>query len=129
MIFSNIDEVSRAYYSGNVHIHARVTVRMDLVESNSDKIINKRIETTVGRALFSKILPKGLPFELVNKTMDKKSISSAIDTCYRVLGLKATVIFADQLMYMGYEYATKSGVSFCLDDMIIPESKSKILLP
>ncbi len=127
MIFSNIDEVSRAYYSGNVHIHARVTVRMDLVESNLDKIVNKRIETTVGRALFSKILPKGLPFELVNKTMDKKSISNAIDTCYRVLGLKATVIFADQLMYMGYEYATKSGVSFCLDDMIIPESKSKIL--
>ena len=80
MIFSNIDEVSRAYYSGNVHIHAKVTVRMDLVESNSDKIVNKRIETTVGRALFSKILPKGLPFELVNKTMDKKSISSAIDT-------------------------------------------------
>ena len=127
MIFSNIDEVSRAYYSGNVHIHAKVTVRMDIVESDSKKTVNKRVETTVGRALFSKILPKGLPFELVNKTMDKKSISSAIDTCYRVLGLKATVIFADQLMYMGYEYATKSGVSFCLDDMIIPESKSKIL--
>ena len=127
MIFSNIDEVSRAYYSGNVHIHAKVTVRMDVVESDRNEIINKRIETTVGRALFSKILPKGLPFDLVNKSMDKKSISSAIDTCYRVLGLKATVIFADQLMYMGYEYATKSGVSFCLDDMIIPESKSKIL--
>ena len=127
MIFSNIDEVSRAYYSGNVHIHAKVTVRMDVVESDRNEIINKRIETTVGRALFSKILPKGLPFDLVNKSMDKKSISSAIDTCYRALGLKATVIFADQLMYMGYEYATKSGVSFCLDDMIIPESKSKIL--
>ncbi len=127
MIFSDIDEVSRAYYSGNVHIHAKVTVRMNIVESDSKESVNKRVETTVGRALFSKILPKGLPFELVNKTMDKKSISSAIDTCYRVLGLKATVIFADQLMYMGYEYATKSGVSFCLDDMIIPESKSKIL--
>ena len=127
MVFSDIDEVSRAYYSGNVHIHAKVTVRMDIVEPDSKETINKRVETTVGRALFSKILPKGLPFELVNKTMDKKSISSAIDTCYRVLGLKATVIFADQLMYMGYEYATKSGVSFCLDDMIIPESKSKIL--
>ena len=100
---------------------------MDVVESDRNEIINKRIETTVGRALFSKILPKGLPFDLVNKSMDKKSISSAIDTCYRALGLKATVIFADQLMYMGYEYATKSGVSFCLDDMIIPESKSKIL--
>ena len=127
MVFSDIDEVSRAYYSGNVHIHAKVTVRMDIVEPDSKETVNKRVETTVGRALFSKILPKGLPFELVNKTMDKKSISSAIDTCYRVLGLKATVIFADQLMYMGYEYATKSGVSFCLDDMIIPESKSKIL--
>ena len=60
----------------------------------------------------------------MNKNMDKKSISGAIDTCYRVLGLKATVIFADKLMYMGYEYATKSGVSFCLDDMIIPEEKA-----
>ena len=127
MMFANIEEVARAYYSGQAHIHAKVTVRMDVIESGEIEIINKRVETTVGRALFSKILPKGLPFELVNKTMDKKSISGAIDTCYRVLGLKATVIFADQLMYMGYEYATKSGVSFCLDDMIIPDSKNKIL--
>ena len=127
MIFANIEEVARAYYSGQAHIHAKVTVRMDVIESGEIEIINKRVETTVGRALFSKILPKGLPFELVNKTMDKKSISGAIDTCYRVLGLKATVIFADQLMYMGYEYATKSGVSFCLDDMIIPDAKNKIL--
>ncbi|OUW88483.1 MAG: DNA-directed RNA polymerase subunit beta', partial [Gammaproteobacteria bacterium TMED226] len=127
MIFANIEEVARAYYSGQAHIHAKVTVRMDVIESGEIEIINKRVETTVGRALFSKILPKGLPFELVNKTMDKKSISGAIDNCYRILGLKATVIFADQLMYMGYEYATKSGVSFCLDDMIIPDSKNKIL--
>ena len=127
MIFANIEEVARAYYSGQVHIHAKVTVRMNVIESGEIETINKRVETTVGRALFSKILPKGLPFELVNKTMDKKSISGAIDNCYRILGLKATVIFADQLMYMGYEYATKSGVSFCLDDMIIPDSKNKIL--
>ena len=127
MMFANIEEVARAYYSGQAHIHAKVTVRMDVIESGEIEIINKRVETTVGRALFSKILPKGLPFELVNKTMDKKSISGAIDNCYRILGLKATVIFADQLMYMGYEYATKSGVSFCLDDMIIPDSKNKIL--
>ena len=127
MIFANIEEVARAYYSGQVHIHAKVTVRMNVIESGEIETINKRVETTVGRALFSKILPKGLPFELVNKTMDKKSISGAIDNCYRILGLKATVIFADQLMYMGYEYATKSGVSFCLDDMIIPDAKNKIL--
>ena len=127
MIFSNTEEVSRAYYSGVAHIHAKVIVRMDIIESGSNEVVNKKVETTVGRALFSKILPQGMPFELVNKNMDKKSISLAIDTCYRVLGLKATVIFADQLMYMGYEYATKSGVSFCLDDMIIPEAKTNIL--
>ncbi len=127
MFFSNIEEVSRAYYAGQAHIHAKVTVRMNVFGLGEKEYTTKRVETTVGRALFSKILPKGLPFELINKNMDKKSISNAIDTCYRVLGLKATVIFADQLMYMGYEYATRSGVSFCLDDMIIPESKSNIL--
>jgi len=127
MFFSGIDEVERAYYAKQVNIHAKVTVRMDVIEYGETEFKVKKVETTVGRAIFSKILPKGLPFELVNKTMDKKSISGAIDSCYRVLGLKATVIFADQLMYMGYEYATKSGVSFCLDDMIIPESKKDIL--
>jgi len=127
MFFSGIDEVARAYYAKQVNIHAKVTVRMEVIEYGETEFKVKKVETTVGRALFSKILPKGLPFELVNKTMDKKSISGAIDSCYRVLGLKATVIFADQLMYMGYEYATKSGVSFCLDDMIIPESKKDIL--
>ena len=82
MIFANIEEVARAYYSGQAHIHAKVTVRMDVIESGEIEIINKRVETTVGRALFSKILPKGLPFELVNKTMDKKSISGAIDNFF-----------------------------------------------
>ena len=127
MIFSNIEEVSRAYYSNEVDIHAKVKVRMNVIEQGEEEFKLKKVDTTVGRALFSKILPKGLPFDLVNKNMDKKSISGAIDTCYRVLGLKATVIFADQLMYMGYEYATKSGVSFCLDDMIIPDTKNTIL--
>ena len=127
MIFSNIEEVSRAYYSGEAHIHAKVSVRMSVIETGETESKIKRVDTTVGRALFSKILPKGLPFEMINKNMDKKSISGAIDNCYRVLGLKATVIFADQLMYMGYEYATKSGVSFCLDDMIIPDAKTNIL--
>ena len=98
MIFANIDEVSRAYQSGSAHRHAKVTGRIDVVEFGENEFTNKRVETTVGRALFSKILPKGLPFELVNKTMDKQSISGAIDSNYRDLGLKATVIIADQLM-------------------------------
>ena len=127
MFFYDIEEVSRAYYSGEAEIHAKIHVRMNIFDTDKNDFVSKRIETTVGRALFSKILPKGLPFDLVNKNMYKKSISSAIDTCYRMLGLKATVIFADQLMYLGYEYATKSGVSFCLDDMIIPDSKNNIL--
>ncbi len=127
MIFSNVDEVAIAYSLKQVHLHAKIQVRVDIYDIEKSEYQNKRVQTTVGRALFSKILPKGLSLDLINKTMDKKSISLAIDTCYRVLGLKATVVFADQLMYIGYEYATKSGISFCSDDMIIPESKDSIL--
>ena len=87
----------------------------------------KRVSTTVGRALLSKALPRGMDFSTVNKVMDKKAISNAIDNCYRNNGLKDTVIFADQLMYTGYKYATKAGASFCMDDMVIPSEKSTIL--
>ncbi len=125
MYFTDVDEVIRAYYSNNLELHAKITIRMNL--DNEDPNSLSRVETTSGRALLSKIVPKGLPFELVNKVMDKREISNAIDICYRTLGLKNTVIFADQLMYLGYEYATKAGVSFCLDDMVIPEEKQKIL--
>ena len=128
MFFSGIDEVARAYYAKQVNIHAKVTVRMNVIEYGETEFKVKKVETTVGRALFSKILPKGLPFELVNKTMDKKSISGAIDSCYRVLGLKATVIFADQLMYMGYEYATKKGVTFVRLVTINPSNTKKDIL-
>ncbi len=85
------------------------------------------VETTVGRALLFEILPKGLSFDLVNQDMTKKAISRVINECYRVLGLKETVVFADQLMYMGFRYATRSGVSIGVDDMVVPEQKEKIL--
>ena len=84
-------------------------------------------DTTVGRALLVEILPKGLSFDLINVDMTKKAISGVINACYRQLGLKETVIFADQLMYMGFHYATRSGVSIGVDDMIVPEQKERIL--
>ena len=85
------------------------------------------VETTVGRALLSEILPKGLSFDLVNQDMTKKAISATINACYRTLGLKETVVFADQLMYTGFHYATRAGVSFGIDDIVIPEQKTRIV--
>jgi DNA-directed RNA polymerase subunit beta' len=85
------------------------------------------VDTTVGRSLLSEILPKGLSYDLVNQDMTKKIISATINACYRALGLKETVIFADQLMYTGFQYATRSAVSFGIDDIVIPEQKTKIV--
>ena len=120
-IFSNIDEVERFYEGGYLEIQAKIKVRIK--ESGVDKLV----DTTVGRALLWRIIPEGLTFDLINKVLDKKSISFLFDTCYRREGLKATVVFADQLMYTGYKYATKSGISICLDDLIIPENKQDII--
>jgi DNA-directed RNA polymerase subunit beta' len=85
------------------------------------------VATTVGRALLSEILPHGLSFDIINIDMTKKAISASINACYRALGLKETVIFADQLMYTGFHYATRSAVSFGIDDIVIPEQKVKLV--
>ena len=121
MAFSDVDEVTRAYSAESVSLHAKIELRLKIDGKY------KRVSTTVGRALLSKTLPRGMDFSTVNKVMDKKAISNAIDNCYRNNGLKDTVIFADQLMYTGYKYATKAGASFCMDDMVIPSEKSTIL--
>ena len=84
-------------------------------------------DTTVGRALLYEIVPKQLPFGLVNKPMDKKSISGLINACYRNVGLKETVIFADQLMYTGFAQSTASGASIGVEDFVIPQAKAKII--
>ncbi len=130
MVFADVAEVHRAYGSGQVDLHARVKVRLhdsDLDENGAVIRSHGLVETTVGRALMSTILPEGLPFELINRDMGKKAISRLINACYRRVGLKATVIFADQLMYMGFRYATRAGVSFGIDDMVIPDEKKDIL--
>ncbi|HTB65972.1 MAG TPA: DNA-directed RNA polymerase subunit beta' [Steroidobacteraceae bacterium] len=130
MTFSDVHEVHRAYESRMAHLQARVRVRMREHVLNADKVIVQRVRhvhTTVGRALLSEILPKGLSFDLINQDMTKKAISGTINACYRALGLKETVVFADQLMYTGFAYATRSGVSFGIDDIVIPEQKTKLV--
>ena len=128
-MFSDIAEVHRAYETREVHLQARVKARLlETTFINGEKLTKPRVvATTVGRALLSEILPEGLSFDIINQDMTKKNISAVINACYRVLGLKETVVFADQLMYTGFAYATRSAVSFGVDDIIIPEQKVKLV--
>jgi DNA-directed RNA polymerase subunit beta' len=130
MAFSDVKEVHRAYSAHKVDLHAKVRVRIDETEINEDGTRTKKrtlTQTTIGRALLSEILPAGMPFALVNQNLTKKAISGLINQCYRRLGLKDTVIFADQLMYTGFAYATRAGVSIGIDDLKIPLEKGAIL--
>ncbi|HAJ91367.1 MAG TPA: DNA-directed RNA polymerase subunit beta' [Gammaproteobacteria bacterium] len=130
MVFSDVSEVHRAYQNKVVSIHAKIKVRIERQEYDEDGNVEEKtglVETTVGRSLLSEIIPRGLTFDLVNQNMSKKAISSLINACYRRVGLKETVIFADQLMYTGFSYATRAAVSFGINDMIIPDVKEKIL--
>ena len=130
MVFADTTEVSRAYASGSVHLHARVKVRIqqNLLSEEGEFVTHSSIEeTTVGRALLWEIVPDGLPYEMINQPMTKREISRVINQCYRVVGLKATVVFADRLMYMGYEYSTRSGASIGVNDFEIPGEKAEII--
>src|SRR5215218_9613789 len=129
MFFADVHEVHRAYENRVADLQAKVKVRLVEHAKSAEGLVERRrtVDTTVGRALLSEILPKGLSFDLINIDMTKKAISGVINACYRQLGLKETVIFADQLMYMGFHYATRSGVSIGVDDMIVPEQKDRIL--
>jgi DNA-directed RNA polymerase subunit beta' len=130
MFLADLDEVSRAYYSGNAHLQARVKVRITetVIDSEGNSETNtKVVDTTIGRALLFRIVPAGLPFELVNQPMKKKAISNLINTAYRRVGLKDTVIFADQVMYTGFQFATRSGSSIGVNDFVIPDEKAAII--
>ena len=116
-IFSDPDEVKFAYDNGHVSLHARIKVR-----------INNKIETTtVGRVILYEIIPEEIAFDLINTVMSKKEITNLIDYAFRVCGPKKTVILADKLKSMGYEYSTKSGISICISDMEVPAEKNKII--
>ncbi|MCG9709189.1 DNA-directed RNA polymerase subunit beta' [Pseudoalteromonas shioyasakiensis] len=130
IVFKDPKEAEKAYRSGNAELHARVKVRISETISNEDGETVEQVsivETTVGRAILSLILPKGMPFELINQALGKKQISGLLNECYRRLGLKDTVIFADQVMYTGFHYAMKSGVSIGIDDLVIPPVKAEII--
>ncbi|MDP9087692.1 MAG: DNA-directed RNA polymerase subunit beta' [Pseudomonadota bacterium] len=130
MAFSDVSEVHRAYESRNIDLQAKVKVRLveHIRDAGGELVKNTRVvNTTAGRALLSEILPKGLSFDAINQDMTKKIISATINACYRTVGLKETVVFADQLMYTGFQYATRSGVSIGVDDMVVPQQKIKIL--
>lgn len=131
LVFADTGEVQRALDAGQVELAARITVRM--TEWTKDKETGEfvpstsLVETTVGRALLSEILPKGLPFSNMNKALKKKEISRLINVSFRKCGLKETVVFADKLLQNGFRLATRAGISICIDDMLVPPQKAGII--
>jgi len=117
MRFSSPEEVRMAFDAGELDIHAAIKVRVD----------GELVDTATGRVLLKEIVPDSIPFESINKVMDKKALGELIDDTYRAQGNKATVILADRLRTLGYQYATKAGVSICVDDMLIPPDKQRFL--
>jgi DNA-directed RNA polymerase subunit beta' len=131
MYFANTNEIERAMAAGELDVHSRISVRLPQYEPAAvdgewnEKIV--RVETTAGRALLSRILPKGLPFKVIDRALKKKETSKLIDESFRRCGLKETVVFADKLMQNGYALATRAGISFCSDDMRVPAKKYEII--
>jgi DNA-directed RNA polymerase subunit beta' len=130
MAFANPEEVHRAYESRMADLQARVRCRIRQVTFDEEGVktdVIKLVETTIGRVLLWRVVPEGLEFDLVNQAMTKKAISRILNQCYRKVGLKATVVFADQLMYTGFEYSTRSGSSIGVNDFEIPTAKAEII--
>ena len=122
-VYASVDEVRMAFDHNEVTIHSGIRVRVTDPETGLRRVAT----TTVGRCLIAEALPDGIPFDLVNKTLDKKALSALIDACYRKHRNKATVLLADKLRSLGFDYATKAGVSFCMDHMVIPDAKKTLL--
>ena len=130
MVMQDVSEVLRAYESGNLSLHARITVRLKEADLGPDGERIERVtryQTTAGRALLSEILPAGLPFSAIDRPLKKKEISKLINASFRRCGLKATVVFADQLMQFGFRLATRAGVSIAVKDMLVPDQKEPII--
>jgi DNA-directed RNA polymerase subunit beta' len=131
MMFANVTEVLRAYDNREVELGTKIIVRLH--EFDRDKETGEvtprliRVNTTVGRAILSEILPRGLPFEFINKALKKKEISRLINASFRRCGLRDTVIFADQLMQNGFRLATRAGISIAINDMSVPSQKAPLL--
>ena len=130
MTFSNVKEVYRALGTGDLSVNAKIKVRIEETtydEEGNGNTVTKMVDTVAGRCLIWNITPKGMSFDEVNKEMTKKNIARLINSCYRKMGVKDSVMFADQLMYLGFAQATLSGVSIGMEDMLIPPTKNKII--
>ena len=130
MVFGSVQEVERALAEKIVELGANIKCRVrdtKTLEDGEKTTFHRLVDTTVGRAILSEVLPEGLEFDLVNCNLTKKNISRLINACYRNVGLKDTVIFVDQLMYTGFRFATRSGVSIGINDMAIPDNKHDII--
>jgi len=117
MIFSGPEEVRSALDAGAIDLHARIKVRIE----------SELKETTAGRIVLYEILPREISFDAINKLMNKKELANLIDHCYRVCSDKTTVLLADRIKDLGFKYATISGLSFAVGNMIIPENKKTIV--
>ena len=128
MVFGEMAEVEHALTSGVVHLHSKVKARIQTYDDAGERI-TKRVDTTPGRLKLAGFLPDNprLTFEVANKLMTKKEVSNVIDMVYRHCGQKETVIFADQIMALGFGQACSAGISFGKDDLIIPDSKSDLV--
>jgi DNA-directed RNA polymerase subunit beta' len=130
MVFSDVTEMLRALDNGAVEITAKISVRLTEYVKGADgefEPVTSLVATTVGRALLSEILPKGLPFSNINKALKKKEISRLINVSFRKCGLKETVIFADKLLQSGFKLATRAGISIAIDDMLVPKQKQGLI--
>jgi DNA-directed RNA polymerase beta' subunit len=116
-VFADPEDVRVAYDAEILEEHARIKVRMN----------GELVDTTTGRILFSEILPKKIPFTMINRDITKKEIGKLIEFAYKTAGKRETVVFLDNLEKIGFQYATKSGISICMDDMHIPSNKPKLI--
>ncbi len=120
--FFGPDEVRMAYDASALDLQARIWVRLPDQEGQL-----KRVETTCGRVLLAETIPPQLGFETVNRVMKKGELKNLISKCFRVCGIKDTVLLADRLKDFGYQFATKAGISLCISNMIIPGRKNEII--
>jgi DNA-directed RNA polymerase subunit beta' len=125
LTFPSVTEVRYAYDAGYVDLQARIKVRVP--DQIDGRAVYSLADTTVGRVLLYDVVPKEIPFKLVNKVLDKKSLGALVDYCYRALGTKETVVMSDHLRTTGYLYSTRAGISISINDMTIPARKGEII--
>ena len=128
MNFSSVGELHKAIDAGAVSLHAKIFCRYHTIDDDGNAVV-LRVETTPGRMILSEVLPRNrnIPFESINRLLTKRELSNVFDSVYRHCGQKETVIFADQVMNLGFRYATRAGISFGKDDMVIPEQKQELV--